>query len=74
MGGDERRNIKVSPETFSALNEKKPKNDTWDEFLSGLLAGAPVEADTVELDDGQVNEIVRRLGDEVEGRLTNNHV
>lgn len=70
--GDERENLKVVLETYERLVGVKG-DDTWDEFLTGLLEGAPVEAETVELRGVQMNELARRLGDEVETRLNPNH-
>ena len=39
-----RKNIKVSEETFERLKEEKGKYDTWDGFLNGLI-------DVVDCDD-----------------------
>jgi len=65
---DTRKNIKVSKETRDRLNDARG-SETWDEFLNGLLDGAPVVSEDVELTDKQTRTLVRELGDEVEGRL-----
>lgn len=60
----ERRNIKVSKETFEELKRKKPQHETWDHFLRDILdaaAGGPVV--------GINDESVERIADEVAGRL-----
>ena len=40
---DERKNIKVDPETFDALKESKPEGVTWDYYLRELHTRADYE-------------------------------
>lgn len=57
--GEDRKNIKVEKATFERLKEDKEKMQTWDMYLSGLVEGAPIKADIVEVDEDQVRDIVR---------------
>lgn len=57
---DERKNIKVSRELFNRLEDAKPPQDTWDQFLTRLLEEAPVKAERVRVEDEQVEEIAQR--------------
>ena len=66
---DPRANLKLKEETRDRLRKHKPPEQSWDEFLNGLLDGAPVVSETVELADGQVREIGERAAEEIETRL-----
>lgn len=67
-GSDTRKNIKVSPETYNALNKARG-SETWDRYLSGLLEGAPIEREYSDIPDERVREIAEKTADEIESRL-----
>ena len=67
---DSRANIKVERSTRDRLRDHKPDDQSWDEFLNGLLDDAPVVAENVELTEEQARVLVRKVGDEVEERMT----
>lgn len=69
MSEDERKNIKVKMDTWEQLREEKRPSETWDELLVGLVEKAPRKADTVRIEDQQVDTIARELADELEERL-----
>jgi hypothetical protein len=81
MGEERRKNIKVEQATFDRLKEDKEQMQTWDQYLVGLVEGAPIKADVVQVEEEQVREIVReelrrveneqarKIANELEGRL-----
>ena len=69
MADDSRKNVKIGKTTFEQLREEKRPSETWDEFLLGLVEEAPRKADTVRLQDDQMQTIVCETADELEERL-----
>ena len=65
---DTRKNIKVQPETYRALNDARG-NQKWDDFLNKLLDEVPVEREYTDIPDERVREIAERTAEEIETRL-----
>ena len=66
---DNRKNLKITPDAYEQLDEKKPADQSWSEYLVGLLEGSRVAYDVRAIPNEQLTEIAHRVGDEIEDRL-----